>query len=229
MTLYRFIQSMALPLRGAIKWYLKSPRSYSLHGVKVTILPGVFHPGLFHSTKFLLNYILDQDLANRKFLELGCGSGIISIHAARKKAIVTASDISEVAIECTKLNAQQNEVNFQICQSDLFTSLSPGAFDYISINPPYYPSDPASQHDYAWYCGAHHEYFKKLFTQLSHHVHQESKVVMILSDVCDTRTIFQIAQEQGWEFEKVRERKILVDGKNTIYHVRLKSLQHADV
>lgn len=38
-------------------------------------------------------------------LEIGCGSGIVSLHCAKAGATVTAGDINPVAVELTKRNA----------------------------------------------------------------------------------------------------------------------------
>src|SRR5215211_7730752 len=77
--------------------YLSRNRQYSSHGIHLEIAPQVFHPGFFFSTKLLMRSL--SNLQNKTLLELGAGSGLISMHAERQGAIATASDINAVAIE----------------------------------------------------------------------------------------------------------------------------------
>src|SRR5688572_16208953 len=78
--------------------YLSKERRYRYKGIEMVIPPQVFHPGFFSSTKLLLNYIASHPLNNHSLLELGAGSGLISIFAAKKGAEVMASDINSIAI-----------------------------------------------------------------------------------------------------------------------------------
>src|SRR5262245_45180434 len=91
--------------KPALEKYLSKARSYTHENIQLTILPGVFHPGFFFSTKLLIRYIKNLDIANKTFLELGAGSGLISIFAAKRNAIVTAIDINPIAIQNVKINA----------------------------------------------------------------------------------------------------------------------------
>jgi len=77
-------------------------------------MPGVFHPGLFFSTKLLIEYISEYDLNDKNILELGAGSGLISVYCAKLKANVTASDINPIAVENINQNAKLNSVNIKV-------------------------------------------------------------------------------------------------------------------
>lgn len=111
---------------------------YRYGNIRLEIPPQVFHPGFFFSTGLLLRYILTLPLQGKRFLELGAGSGLISIQAAKKGAIVTATDINPVAIDCLRRNCDQNNVTAEIILSDLFAVIPEQPFDIIAINPPYY-------------------------------------------------------------------------------------------
>src|SRR5688500_12707644 len=165
--------------------YLSKLREYSYGDIHLQIHPQVFHPGFFFSTKLLLQYISALSLQGQRLLELGAGSGLISIHAAKNGAIVTATDINPVAIEFLKKNGRQNEVELTIIQSDLFRHIPEQAFDIIAINPPYYKKQPLTEKDYAWYCGENGEYFQELFSKLGEYVHKNSFVMMVVSEECD--------------------------------------------
>src|SRR5438445_815740 len=84
--------------------YLSTARSYSHNGIKLNIPPEVFHPGFFFSTQLLLQHIKELSLGKKRFLELGCGSGLIAITAAGRGAVVTATDINPVAVAALEIN-----------------------------------------------------------------------------------------------------------------------------
>jgi release factor glutamine methyltransferase len=175
--------------------YLATTRTYSYKGIHLEIPPQVFHPGFFFSTKLLLRYISKEHFSDKTFLELGAGSGLLSIYAAKRGASVMATDINPVSIECINLNTEQNAVKTKTILSDVFDNVSPRHFDYILINPPYYKKKPSSFRDYAWYCGENGEYFQKLFKKLAEFMDESSNVLMVLCDGCDLQMIkFQAAK-----------------------------------
>jgi len=192
-------------MRNIYKWYadhllrpfvqrrLNRSVVYSGYGLKLTIFPGVFHPGYFHSTKGLIDYVLQDNLEGKSLLELGCGSGLISMVCHKRGAIVTATDINPDAIETLKINMNENNLQFEVLVSDLFEKLNTRFFDYILINPPYYPKKPKQVAEYAWFCGTDFEYFRNLFEQLKERFSAESKILMVLSEYCDLNQIQRIA------------------------------------
>ncbi len=129
-------------LKPLSAWYLSRVRTYRFLDITVKVYPGVFHPGLFFSTKILLKYLSHLNLRGQRILELGAGTGLISIYCAKKNAAqTTASDISISAISNIKENAALNKATIQTVHSDLFEFISPDDFDIIIINPPFYPRD----------------------------------------------------------------------------------------
>lgn len=72
---------------------------------------GSFGTGLHETTQDLLRYLLDEDFTGLNVLDLGTGSGILSIAAAIKNAeLVTALDIRDVTEEVSH-NANLNDLN----------------------------------------------------------------------------------------------------------------------
>src|SRR6185437_14964132 len=109
--------------RPFLSWYLSKERNYKYKNLNLTISPGVFHPGLFFSTKILIEFLEKIPLNGKKVLELGAGSGLISLEITKKGADVIASDISSKAVNNIKENAFKNNIRLNVVQSDLFNSL----------------------------------------------------------------------------------------------------------
>ena len=80
-----------------------------------------------------------------KVLDLCTGSGAVAIaiacEAAKedKNILVTATDISEDALDVARKNVRLNKANVTVIRSDLFENVK-GKFDIITANPPYIPS-----------------------------------------------------------------------------------------
>jgi len=205
-------------IRKIAKIYTSKERNFSFKNINVKVKPGVFHPGLFISTKMLLNFVEGMILEKKTFLELGAGSGVISILAAKKGAQVFASDISKIAVENIRLNANMNDVKIIVFESNLFQNIPEMKFDYIVINPPYYKKDPKSDYEYAWHCGSNFEYFRNLFASLPGFINQNSNVFMILSEVCDIEEIKKIGIENGYNW-KVELSKTVWGERNFIFRI----------
>ena len=204
-----------------VKYYLRKPREFSYEGINIIVNNGVFHPGLFYSTEYLLEYLKNQDLSERKLLELGCGSGLISVFAAKNGANVIATDISRNAMDNAGMNASRNGVKIEVLHSDLFDEIPLQKFDYIVINPPYYPAKPEKEEDHAWNCGADFEYFQKLFLQLHQYIHTDSKVIMVLSEDCKIETISKLAEVHGLDFTEISKKKIFLEW-NFLFQIKSK-------
>lgn len=115
-------------------------------GGELIILPGVFHPieGEGHVLP-----LMDENKAlfeGKSVLEIGTGSGIISVYAAKLGAIrVVATDINESAIESATRNAEKFGVASVVeprlvpaTDISAYSVIGPDeTFDVIISNPPY--------------------------------------------------------------------------------------------
>lgn len=81
----------------------------------------------------------------KKILDLCTGSGAISVSLAKyiENSQITATDISDKALEIAEKNAIEQKVEKQIAflQSDLFASIPKEKYDIIVSNPPYIKKD----------------------------------------------------------------------------------------
>lgn len=187
--------------------YLSKERDYTYKGITVKVFPGVFHPGFFFSTKLLLKYLEQFDLHKKYVLELGAGTGLISIFASRRGGYVTASDISLTAVYNIEKNVKMTDANVEVVHSDLFDDIPHRRYDYIIINPPYYKKTPTSEKEFAWFGGDDFQYFRKLFSQLANNVYENTNVIMVLSDEADLEMIKSIAGEYKFSMNEMFHKK----------------------
>lgn len=206
-------------LRPLALKFLARDGEYTRGDTTLLVKKGVFHPGLYFSTEFLLEEIEKMPLKGKSFLELGCGSGLLSIVAAKRGARVVSSDINPEAISCTRINAEKNNVRLHLIESDVFARIPRQVFDIIVINPPFFPQEAKSTAEMAWYCGAHFEYFEKMFSQIGAFFVPESLVLMVLSQDCETDEIKRIAAKNGFVFRLRTSKRNWFEREN-IFEIR---------
>ena len=97
-------------------------------------------------TETLVELVLEeQKEKNKKLLDLCTGSGCIAISLAVKGGYesVTATDLSEEALQVAEKNAREHQKTIRFFQGDLFLALPQSeakTFDIITSNPPYIPT-----------------------------------------------------------------------------------------
>ncbi len=110
------------------------------YGLEFKISPGVFIPR--PETEVMIDYIIREysGCNNLNILEIGTGSGVISICLTKFLATskIIATDISEKALKLARRNAELHKVKIDFIGANLFDFLSPRVkFDLIISNPPY--------------------------------------------------------------------------------------------
>ena len=91
-------------------------------------------------TEILVDEILKLDCKKDKILDIGCGSGAISLALAEnlKKSYVYGIDINKEAIKLSNKNKEKlNLKNVEFFESDIFSNIKEKNFDIIVSNPPY--------------------------------------------------------------------------------------------
>ncbi len=122
-------------------------------GLPILVLPRVFNPKLFRTGELLAD-TLDARLVapGSRVLDMGTGSGVGAVTAARLGARVVAVDINPHAVRCARINAILNEVEARVDvrHGDLFAPVAGERFDVVLFNPPYYRGTPRHILDAAW-------------------------------------------------------------------------------
>ncbi len=148
-----FSASSPVP-RGAREAYLaligrraaREPLQYILgtqpfYGREFRVRKGVLIPRA--DTEDVCERALDMIPPGRRVrvLDLCCGSGVLGVTLAleRPLAEVTATDISDTALECAGENIRLNGARVTLLKGDLFDAVPGQMFDTVVSNPPYIP------------------------------------------------------------------------------------------
>jgi ribosomal protein L11 methyltransferase len=109
--------------------------------VALTLDPGMaFGTGQHETTRMCLEAIERAVSAGARVLDVGCGSGILSIAAAKLGAsAVRAVDIDPVCVRVSAENVALNNVAVEVCEGSLgeawpFEDAPDGAFDVVVAN-----------------------------------------------------------------------------------------------
>lgn len=159
----------------------------------------------------MLHYLKKQDLAHCKVLEIGSGSGALSIFCAQQNADVTACDINQDAVSCTLKNAERNNVNIRSVHSNLFEKIPSLQFDLIINNPPYYPRDPENMEEHAWYAGKDFNFFTRLFQSVKDYLNPNGQLLLVLTADCNLQEINRIASDFKLKPDLLYQRNTLVE------------------
>ena len=94
-----------------------------------------FGTGHHQTTQMMLNYALEMKLKNKVVLDMGCGTGILAILAAKKAAnIVHGIDIDANCVLNSQENAKRNKQNKIIFRQSDTPPKEEEFYDYIFAN-----------------------------------------------------------------------------------------------
>jgi release factor glutamine methyltransferase len=145
------------------------------------------------------------DCRGRSVLDLGCGTGLFAIAAARAGARdVWATDVDPRAAECAGRNALRNGADVRVARGDLFDPVAGRSFDLIVTNPPQTPAPEAARGPkFGGEDGL--RLFEPLLRQAPDHLRPGGRLLTMLISLADTRRLEAILAER-FRAEVVRER-----------------------
>jgi release factor glutamine methyltransferase len=112
-------------------------------GLDLWIPPTVLPPARFRVGVLLARAVADAVVApETRILDVGTGSGIVGLAAARAGARVTAVDINPAAVRAATVNAMLNRLTIDAREGDLFAPLrAEERFEIIAFNPPFFENE----------------------------------------------------------------------------------------
>ena len=168
-------------------------------GIDIAEDPEVYPPS---DDSILLIESLDVREGER-VLEVGCGSGVVSIHCARNGCDVTAVDINPRAVELARRNAAANGVDIPVSESDVYGNVD-GRFDTIVFNLPYLPVDEEGLLAKAWSGGP-----ERLLEGAPGHLNPDGRVVVVVSSLTEPRALEDALD--GYEVRTLGEERLFFE------------------
>ncbi len=171
--------------------------------VMIEYCDGVYQPS---DDTFLL---ADNFVPEGTMLEIGSGTGLISMVASIMGIKVTSVDINPAAVDCTRENAIRNGVSLEVYESDLFSRVR-NRFDTIVFNPPYLPVEENIPGSEQWAGGKDgFSTVRKFLKSFPDYLTEGGKGYIVLSDLAD---IGQIMSEfPGIVFTLVASKKLFFE------------------
>lgn len=192
------------------------------HEKKVAIStdPEVYDPA---EDTMLLSDNLRVEKGDR-VLEIGVGSGYVSLIASRDAEFVVGTDTNIHAVKLAKSNARlNNAANVEFILADLFGPMG-GRFDLILINPPYLPKIEKTEQrciDSSWNGGRNgREVTDRFLKQVADHLNESGRVLIVQSSISAPNRTEEMLVEQGFEVRTIAERRFFFETLHLIEATR---------
>jgi release factor glutamine methyltransferase len=197
-----------------VYWYYRlfrahrsdTPTLERIGDMTLLVLPGVLNPRLMRSGAFFASRLgADLITPGAEVLDMGTGSGVCAIAAARRGARVAAVDINPVAVRCTEINARVNalEDRIEVLRGDLFAPVQDRRFDLVLFNPPFIRGIPRDDADRAWRST---DVAERFAAGLSKHLRPSGFALVVLSTFGDAAQFLRQFHSNGFEVSVVATR-----------------------
>lgn len=212
-------------LRLARKHRYDDFRLERIDGTPLLILPSVFNPKLLLTGEFFAS-LLDSSVVapHASVLDMGTGSGVCAIFAARQAARVTAVDINAAAVRCARSNALLNQLDHKIDvrHGDLFDPVAGEQFDLVLFNPPFLTGIPRNDRDRAW---RSNDVAERFAAGLRQHLKSTGYALILLSTYGEPEAFLSKLRAHGFEVTVHAQQQLVAE---TIAVFRLEPSQRQE-
>ena len=150
-------------------------------------------------------------------LEIGTGSGLVSMYASLLSDDVTATDINYNALELAEKNFKLNNINtIRLEFGDLFEPVKDEKFDVILFNTPYLPTDSDdiinNDLNYAFDGGLDgRKVIDRFINEVSNHLNDKGIVQIIQSSLSDNDRTLHMFDSNGFIAEIAASEKFFFE------------------
>ena len=150
-------------------------------------------------------------------LEIGTGSGLVSMYASLLTDDVTATDINYNALELAEKNFKLNNINtIKLEFGDLFEPVKDKKFDVILFNTPYLPTDSEDiindDLNYAFDGGLDgRKVIDRFINEVSNHLNDKGIVQIIQSSLSDNNRTLDMFDRNGFVAEIAESEKFFFE------------------
>jgi len=152
---------------------------------------------------------------NDDVLDIGTGCGILAIAAAKTARSVVAIDINPHAVNCTKQNADINNLTYKIEVriGDLFQPVQPNEkFSLVIFNAPYLPSDPKEDKSWigkSWAGGpTGRQLIDRFIKEAPKHLRRKGRILLVQSTLSNIDETLKRLLEGGLNPQIIAEKKL---------------------
>ena len=199
-------------------------RTTSAAGFRLRVRPTVFHPRFFLSSEYFAEFIDGLDLTGKSVADVGTGSGILALAAARAGAAsVLAVDINPNAVLSAEENAKLNGFGDRVSavQMDLLADIPPQpTFDVILSSPPKHAGEPRDLADAGWHAGPQYRSVAGLFKQARERLKPDDRVYVMVSSDSDLDLFSRLIDEAGFHARLAVERSFYIESM-LLYELRM--------
>lgn len=176
------------------------------------------HPEVYEPAEdtFLLADNLKVERMSR-VLEIGTGTGLIAITAAKRARMVIATDINLKALNCALNNIITNKAfNVELREGDLFEPVKDESFDLIIFNTPYLASSKddeiKGELDAAWNGGVDGRMIIDRFLEdVKDYLNPDGRVQMLQSTLSNVDKTLEILKNHGFIVSITAEKKFFFE------------------
>ena len=180
-----------------------------IDGLPFMVTPSVFNPKVPRTGQFFASHI-DARLvsAETAVLDMGTGSGVCAVFAARHARRVVAVDINPAAVRCARINTLLNhlEHKIEVRLGDLFEPVRGERFDLILFNPPFVRGAPRDNRDGAW---RSNDVAERYAAGLRTHLRPGGTALVLLSTFGDGKVFLREFHNQGFKIDVFAERRFV--------------------
>jgi release factor glutamine methyltransferase len=172
----------------------------------LVVLPNVFSPKYF-TDSYLFAVKLGKIVKNKSLLEIGSGTGIISVICALKGAKVVATDINKNAVKNTKLNFKKFKLKGSIRIGDVYGPIKKNEkFDVIFWNHPFNNWKTPIK-DVLLKAGLDYKYksLNKYISQARKHLKSQGKLLIGTGNYADLKEMKKIASRNFYKLKLLDE------------------------
>lgn len=202
-------KALALSYRLSGKDQYDDFRLERVHGVPLLVTPSVFNPKTPRTGAFLAAQLdAARVAADAEVLDMGTGSGVCAIFAARHARRVVAVDINPAAVRCAAINARLNhlEHRIEVRAGDLFAPVAGERFDLVTFNPPFLCGAPRSDRDRAW---RSLDVAERFAVELSGHLKPGGMALVVLSTFGDAQLFLEQMGNCGFGISVLAKRRFV--------------------
>jgi len=189
------------------------------------VRPTVFHPSVFLSSEYFAEYLDGLDLSGKSVADIGTGSGILALAAARAGATeVLALDINPNAALSALENARANGLGDRVTVAcmNLLAALPPlPLFDVILSSPPKHAGEPRDLADRGWHAGPHYRDVADLFEQARERLKPDGCLYVMLSSDSDLDLLGRLINKAGFRTRLAYERSFYIESM-ILYELRIR-------